>query len=509
MFTRVIEFFWLINAALAIVIPLSPNKVGRIKSDTTSVQKRSHLQFNLDFVQDTYYSTTLEIGTPPQKVTVLFDTGSADTWLMDSGNVFCKATYEKCISEDSCNLKYNNAEITSDQLIDCDGLDQFNDGESSSFSQVGDSRFYIEYADKSFADGIWAKETFKFGDMEIENVQFGLADFATTAIGGVLGIGFERRESVKNYDNAPNKYYANFPQILKSEGIIDSVAYSLCLDDTSSILFGAFDQNKVDGELVTFPMINMYPSVVDKPSTLSLTIQGISFKDEKSCEFDSIMTTKYPTLIDSGSTFMFFPQTIADKLASYVNATWSDNDGIYLMECLSDNSVLNEKNFVFDFGDIQIEMPLSDLFLSPDDNSNTCGFAIQRGENEITLGDVFLNRAYVIFDLDHYQITLGKLNKNSESSNIINIPSDGVIAKTAKAKAWSTYEPFTVSSDIFFKEKKSCQAQTKTSTTIPITTMSTEKVEPTKLQENIRRVTTVTTIVKHSTVKLCGSKTLG
>lgn len=35
--------------------------------------------------QQSFYSVDLEVGTPPQNVTVLVDTGSSDLWIMGSG----------------------------------------------------------------------------------------------------------------------------------------------------------------------------------------------------------------------------------------------------------------------------------------------------------------------------------------------------------------------------------------------------------------------------------------
>lgn len=510
MLNQLCHFFLLTKLGLAIEVSFS-NGISERNIPDTSLKDKKYLQFDLNVEQDTYYSTTLEIGTPSQNVTVLFDTGSADTWLMSSNNIFCREEYDNCINENNnCNLNYNNEIITSKQLVDCSTLEKFDANISSTFQQLGKSRFYIQYADKTFADGIWGVDTFKFGEAEVKNVQFGLANYATTPIAGVLGIGFQRRESVKHYENAPNKYYDNFPQILQNEGIIDSVAYSLSLDGQSSILFGAFDQGKIDGELVTFPMINMFPDASDKPTTLSITLQGISFKNEIECQFDSVMANTYPALIDSGSTFMFFPQEIADKLADYANATWSDSDGIYLMNCLSDDNFLANETFVFDFGDIHIEIPLSALVLSSDDGSNVCGFAIQRGENEVTFGDLFLKFAYTIFDLDHYQITLGKMKKNPDSTEIVTIPSNGKIknARTATAKRWSTYEPFTANPDKLINERKSCSVQNASSRKPSTTSVSKTQAKPNTLKKKVRTITETTVIVKYSTVRVCGSSTL-
>lgn len=474
-------------------------------SSTNNLQKREHLQFHLDYEQDTYFATTLNIGNPPQSITVLFDTGSADTWLMSSSNPFCQSNFDSNPNPDS--IRYNNTPIGG-KTIDCSAIKTFNSAHSSSFQLDNDKRFYIQYEDKTFADGKWAKETFHVNGVAITDVTFGLAEEATTPLGGVFGIGFERRESVTGYDNAPNKYYNNFPKILKNENIIDTVAYSLSLmDDNSSILFGSVDKNGYKGDLVTFPMINMYPTAVSNPATLSLTIQGVGAKQASQCNFETFMSVKYPVLLDSGSTLISAPSLISDKMAAFVGATWSEADGIYVFEC-PDKKKLLDTTFTFDFGDIDIGVGLADLILPPQDDSNTCAFGILRGDNEFILGDSFLKSTYVVYDLDNYLISMGKINDDTNSSNddFVSIPKDGHIpgAKIATAEPWKTYDSFTVTSDIYASSKTKCP---NTPTVITSVAKNANIKSNTDVIEKkpVRLVTKIETVSKtnYSTVKVC------
>lgn len=496
--------FFIIGSSTAQL--LLNGKLSKIDSPLASrVQKREHLRFNLEYEQDTYFATTLSIGNPPQNITVLFDTGSADTWLMDSKNPFCQANFESDANHES--LTYNNVPIKG-RSIDCSAIRMFNSDQSSSLT-LDDKRFYIQYEDKTFADGSWAKETFNINGVPIRDVTFGLAEYATTPLGGVLGIGFERRESISGYENAPNKYYDNFPQILKNEKIIDSVAYSLSLkDDNSSILFGAVDKNGYKGNLVTFPMINMYPTAVSKPATLSLTIQGVGAKQYSKCDFETLMSIKYPVLLDSGSTLISAPVLIADKMAAYVGATWSDVDGIYVFNC-PDSEKASDTVFTFDFGDISIDIKLTDLTLSSQDDSNTCAFAILRGNNEFVLGDSFLKSTYVVYDLDNYFISMGKINDdtNVQNEHFINIPKNGHIpgAKMATAEPWKSYDQFTVTSDMYASSKTECGLNKPTPT--KLSSINSEAIH----KKPMHLVTKVETVSKtiYSTVKVCHSDEMG
>ncbi|CCD23206.1 aspartyl protease BAR1 NDAI_0B01720 [Naumovozyma dairenensis CBS 421] len=422
-----------------------------------------HLHMKLEHIQQTYYATTLQVGTPPQNITVLLDSGSSDFWLMDSKNPFCMENY--CNSTEI--PKYNNDLITQNLTIDCSYFNKYNPEISSTYQKLpnDNSRFYLQYTDGSFEDGIWSKETVQIDNYNITSLQLAVANYATTPVGGLLGISFPRRESVKGYDGALNEYYPNFPQVLKNENIIDIVLYSMYLNDLNqdgSLLFGAIDTSKFEGDMITYPMVNVYPNVVDKPATLALTIQGVAAQNTNDCtQNETFMTSKFPVLLDSGTTLMSAPKELADKMADFVNATYSEDDRIYILNCPS-QEVLNDIEYIFDFGGLQVKIPLEKFILPSDDGSGPCAFGVlpETTTDRMVLGDIFLSFVYAVFDLDHYQISLANINKNANSESnedsIINIPSNGAIpgAKVATVKPWSTHEPITVTTNIV----SSCKA---------------------------------------------------
>lgn len=462
----------ILNAGLTMVLASSlkfpVNKLQHKKIDR-SLEKRGSLEFSLVNVDDTYYAATIGIGSPQQEMQVLFDTGSADLWVMDSNNPFCSnSNYSKL---------YNNQTIG--QTIDCTNLDTYNAGNSTSLKELIGSRFYINYEDDTFADGVWATEDITINGIEISNLQFGLANYATTPVDGVLGIGFERLEAVKGYTGASNEYYPNFPQALKNEGITDVVAYSLALHDSGSIIFGGIDKAAYAGNLYTFPMVNVYPTVVDKPATLSMTIQGLGAESVNYCMQETFFTTKYPVLLDSGTTLISFPTEIADKMANFVNASYSDTEGIYILDCPAD---IDDTKFLFDFGDLKITVPLSSFILSPD-GGDYCGFGVLRSTNSITLGDSFLSNAYVIFDLDNYQISMAQSSYNVEvDADIIEIPTNGAIpnAIIASVDPWSYNESFSVTDSVFATALVCSQNDTRlTQASLSESLHSTKTLQPT------------------------------
>lgn len=413
--------------------------------------KRSgnYLMVPMTHVEDSFYTANLEFGNPAQNMDLVVDTGSADTWVMSSSNPFC--------ANSTSNQTYEGEPITT--TVDCQGLTEFNVNASSSFRNLGIGRFFINYTDGSFADGYWATDKISAEDANVSGMQFGVALYASEEISGILGIGFPRRESVKGYTGAPDKFYDNFPQVLKKQGVIDTVAYSMYLNDpngnSGSLLFGAVDPSKYTGNLYTFPMVNTYPTIVKVPATLAMTLQGIGAQNKDRQE--TFTNTKSPVLLDSGTSLMAAPQEMVAKMAQFVNenATYSESDGVYTMECPSED---DDTEFVFDFGDLLISVPLSTLILTPTSGS-TCGLGVLPTDDESwTLGDVFLSYAYVVFDLDNYQVSLAKAKFSSDGNQeaSVQIQTDGTIPGAVKASAepWTTYEPLTVSGSIFGNGQK-------------------------------------------------------
>lgn len=391
--------------------------------------KRSHSKFvSLSLGnQEYFYSAEVEIGSSAQKITCVFDTGSSDLWIPSSTNPFCEGN--------SANGTRTIDGIVVSPTIDCDVYGTFDDSNSESLEKTGSS-FEIWYSDGSFSEGYWALDTVKISDISVPEMQFAVATISNASF-GVLGVGLPRLESVSGYENAPEQYYENFPQMLKKREIISEVAYSLYFADDGSgggyALFGAVDKNKFDGFLYTFPMVNIYPQL-EKPATFHVTLQGIGMESQSNCLQETFMETKVPALLDSGTTLIVVPYDIAFTMASALNATYSSDEGIFILDCPAED---DDKIFYFNFGELKIKIPLSNFILAAEDGKDYCGFGVLPSDDTWILGDSFLKSAYVVYDLDNYSISLGQTIFNSGSSVKIiknnNIPK----SKTSGVTPWS------------------------------------------------------------------------
>ncbi|KAF9438892.1 hypothetical protein BGZ76_003578 [Entomortierella beljakovae] len=126
-----------------------------------------------DLTADTVYIGTISIGTPPQNFSMVFDTGSSDTWVPSMA----------CVSPA------------------CLTLIRYNSNMSSTY-HIEDKPFDIKYGDGSHVSGTTGLDRVTISGTVVANQSFGMAavDDSTIAkkgVDGVVGLGFGRVASVK------------------------------------------------------------------------------------------------------------------------------------------------------------------------------------------------------------------------------------------------------------------------------------------------------------------------
>ena len=204
------------------------------------------------------YFINVTIGTPAQPFSLQLDTGSSDTWVPSADSESCQ--------DDGCS-----------------DYGAFNKNVSSSYSLVPgqEGTFSITYGDSSYAAGDYFTDVLSFGsDASLPNVTMANAN-DTDLYQGLMGVGFQANEA--SLQNADPFSFPTVPELLKAQGLIDRVAYSLYLDsyedDTGSILFGGIDPSRYTGELLALPLsTDLYGNY----SEFRIALTGISIHDGKS-----------------------------------------------------------------------------------------------------------------------------------------------------------------------------------------------------------------------------------
>lgn len=99
---------------------------------------------------------------------------------------------------------------------------------SSSFSVVEQDGFNISYVDGTGAAGDYFTDVFSIGGATVKGLEMGLA--TSGEIGqGIMGIGYNTSEA--NIQTGNGTIYPNLPNQMVDEGLINSLAYSLWLND--------------------------------------------------------------------------------------------------------------------------------------------------------------------------------------------------------------------------------------------------------------------------------------
>lgn len=154
--------------------------------------------------EEILYLINITIGTPPQFFGLQIDTGSSDTWVPSRSSDVCQ-----------------------EDPINC-GLGSFVPSLSKTYKLVPRNAFQIQYQDDSQIEGNYFTDTVGLGNKSITNMQMGLARSASRGV-GIMGIGFQSGESIASTN--PDLIYPNLVNQLKNQKYINSLAYSLWLND--------------------------------------------------------------------------------------------------------------------------------------------------------------------------------------------------------------------------------------------------------------------------------------
>lgn len=165
----------------------------------------------------TGYAINITIGTPPQDVLVLLDTGSSDLWVPAQGSLLCSNAEALCNANGT--IPNQDARVFA-----------FDPSSSSSFKN-STLPFNISYVDGTLITGSFAQDTVGFGSASIQKGNFAVAQNASssTPVEGILGVGYSNFESMaSNFNQTP---YPNIVQQMVQENLISSAVYSVWLND--------------------------------------------------------------------------------------------------------------------------------------------------------------------------------------------------------------------------------------------------------------------------------------
>ncbi|KAL2268754.1 hypothetical protein VTJ83DRAFT_3600 [Remersonia thermophila] len=337
------------------VSQISKGLFKRMQGDDISAPVEAKDQQN-----DAPYLFEVSIGTPPQKVLLAFDTGSADLWLIDL------RSYPRS---------------------------------SSTFQPLEELEWKIQHADGSSARGTVGTDVVSIGGLFIMNQSIQIPThlslpFMVGTKQGVLGLGFRVRNSIHTL-GIPNpqrtlidtlSVQADIPLEAK---LFTSALYSASSRDKQSFYtFGWIDQDlvKSSGQEIAW-------TEIDKS-------QGFwMFRSEQATINDRTMTRPgNKAIADTGTALALLSDEVCEALYDQIQgATYSKDYQGYIIPRSITVDQLPELSIAV--GDKAFVIQKQDLVFAPAGAEFWYGGVQSRGNNPFDiLGDTFLKSIYAIWD---------------------------------------------------------------------------------------------------------------
>lgn len=402
-----------------------PNTIGfkfrkqlkpKSTAESSSLRTRQDGTVNAD-ITNFYilYMINVTIGSNNQELGLQLDTGSSDLWLPSSDSDICSYGAPYCVDYGSFNANTSTTFVEDDDF----------------------GYFYISYVDGTAIQGIYFNDTLNIEGSSIPGATMALALSASRDI-GIMGIGFTENES----SNDPTREEAGlgapftYPSVLDNmvtAGLITSKSYSLWLDNvednTGTILFGGVDTEKYTGSLVALPI--QPDTQTGSRTSFTVAWTGLSI-NTGSDSLDFSPSSPQPIILDSGTTLTYLPDDIANNIFNGLGVTTDPSVG----QVLPCTTVANDYSFTYTFGGTNgasITVPLSELLIPLIDGDTgepytgmppvpngpqLCQFGINSaGDAPLLFGDTFLRSAYVVYDLDNFEIGIAQLNIGATASD--------------------------------------------------------------------------------------------
>mmetsp|Transcript_18520 Transcript_18520/g.38741 ORF Transcript_18520/g.38741 Transcript_18520/m.38741 type:complete len:416 (+) Transcript_18520:155-1402(+) len=319
-----------------------------------------------DYSNAQYYGEVM-IGTPPQKFTVIFDTGSSNLWVPKTK---CK----------NCGYWFIHG-----------GKSKYDESKSSSFKKDG-SDFKIQYGSGS-VKGFFSRDEITLAkDIVVKDQKFAeVANAGGLGVGyvmgrfdGILGLGFEKLSL-----GGANTVFKN----AIDQKVVSQPVFSFALGDNKDgeLTLGGYDDSKFKGEIT---WVNL-----SEASYWLIDIDDVSV--------GRISSGKTNGIVDSGTSLITGPSTEIAKIANSVGATHNIM-GEYTIDCAK---VPTLSDLEFTINKKVYKVPGKDLVIQA---SGTCLFAlmgmdIPTGPKWI-LGDVFMRQYYSIFDYGNERVGFAEPN---------------------------------------------------------------------------------------------------
>ncbi|KAI8140397.1 aspartic peptidase domain-containing protein [Fennellomyces sp. T-0311] len=407
----------LLGATSSTALPAKPEPLRLpLKRTTASLRKRSTLESRQvpQWVPGLYdYELTelaipVNIGTPPKEFLLLFDTGSADTWV----------ALPDCGTSNGC--------VAATELYD--------PSRSSTYEATSPRRdFNITYGSAS-ADGVYFVDTVSVANVSLSKQVLGgvhamtgslsqQTDFDPITIDGLFGAGFPGLTVMYTEYGIS---YQPIPFALYEKNLIPSPLFSVHIqrstetDWAGSVVFGGYDRNLVDTSrdmVFTDVVARVSADDPDKPiyRHWDALVNTVVINRGQATERNMSFTQPQPFHIDTGSNYIIMPTRDADAIVSRLLPGAKRDDLSYLIGC---NDYDPKSTITFEFprqggtGTIYVSTGVGSLMFPAGGDGNRCRFAIHPTDDSVyLLGNFFLQQFLTIYDFGEKRIGFALLKQ--------------------------------------------------------------------------------------------------
>ncbi|KAL7790799.1 aspartic peptidase domain-containing protein [Trichoderma ceciliae] len=366
--------------------------VGTIKRPH-KVGKRSAIDATLENM-DFFYAIEVGLGSPPQNVTVLVDTGSSELWV----NPDCSTAPSQQQARQCQNLGQYNPDKSKTPPVGPFGREQINYGDPSDSST------------QTSVDITYFADTLSFGKIQVKNQTFGVVTSSEGQAQGIMGLAPDVRGGFPG-----DEPYSLLLNTMADQGVIASRVFSLDLrhsdSATGAIIYGGLDRSKYIGSLEARPIV---PGIQGETRlAVNLTTLGLTQKQSQSFRLSSADTN---VMLDSGTTLSRMHSAAAQPILEALGAQ-DDGEGYYYVPCSTRNA---GGSVDFGFGSKTIRVPFTDFILSGDSSSvsDFCYVGLVLTTDQQILGDTVLRAGYFVFDWDNREVHIAQA-ANCGSSDIV------------------------------------------------------------------------------------------
>ncbi|KAF2442065.1 acid protease [Karstenula rhodostoma CBS 690.94] len=340
------------------------------------------------------------VGTPPQKFSIMPDTGSPFTWVPSAASPACAP---------NCPLPVWNLNASS-TAVDIHAV--FN----ASYGLTPDNIMLGEFYNDTLGIGGVALPQFP---VALVNVIDTIYD---AQIWGIVGLGSQLQNR-----NVPGSVI--LWENLYKLGHIGKRLFSVWLNHQDAkkgtILFGGVDKSKAHGALKSTPLT----SVVQTPhgddfTEWSVNLTSLTRRVDQAGSEEPLLRTTYNAIVDTGSPNMYVPQYLYDTLAAPLNVTLRTYRNTSYVPC-SLRSWSGSLHFTFAGKDgapgPQVRVPYSEIIypfgmpanlgeVRSEEGTALCylGVLSNNGSGIFLLGNSFIRSAYVVYDADNLELRMAQ-----------------------------------------------------------------------------------------------------